>query len=185
MGGMIAYEISRQLRERGEEIAFMGLLDTHIHVSSNSTQPTDQKMLIAYLRQADRPIEHLDQMISETDLDIIPRAFAIAQQAKLVPADLSLADFQRYFEVYKANAYAASTYQPQPYSGTATLFVCQEPPVKGAIAKQTNIDRWRSLVHHLELYKVPGNHKSMVLPPHVDHLAAEITNCLRRALPGA
>jgi thioesterase domain-containing protein/acyl carrier protein len=183
MGGMIAYEISQQLRQRGEEIAFLGLLDTHIHIPPDVPEPADEKILVEYLRQADRPIEHLDQMISETGEDIVPKAFAIAQQAGLVPADLCLADFQRYFEVYKTNVHAAATYQPQPYSGTTTLFVCQEHPAKDAAAKQANIDRWSSLVHNLELYKVPGNHKSMVLPPHVDYLAAEISNCLRRVMP--
>jgi thioesterase domain-containing protein len=180
MGGMIAYEISQQLRQQGEEIAFLGLLDTHIHIPSNAPEPADEKILIGYLRQANRPIEHLDQMISETDEDMIIKAFALAQQAELVPADLCLADFQRYFEVYKTNARAASTYQPQPYSGTATLFVCQESPAQAAMVKQANIDRWSKLVHNLELREVPGNHKSMVLPPHVEHLAAEISNCLKR-----
>jgi thioesterase domain-containing protein/acyl carrier protein len=180
MGGAIAYEISQQLRQEGEEIAFLGLLDSYVNIPFDDPEPTDAKMLIGYLRQANGSIERLGQMISETDEDIIPTAFATAQRAGLVPADLCLADFQRYFEVYKTNVHAASTYQPQPYSGTATLFACQEHP---ATTKHANIDRWRSLVRNLELYEVPGNHRSMVLPPHVDHLAAEISNCLRRVMP--
>jgi amino acid adenylation domain-containing protein len=180
MGGTIAYEISQQLKQRGEEIAFLGLLDSY--GLSDAPEPAENALIIEYLRETDPPIEHLDQMISETDEDIIPKALALAQKAKLMPPDLCLADFQRYLEVYKVNSHAAHTYQPQPYSGTATLFVCQEPPAEGIAVARANIDRWRGLVHNLELREASGNHSNMVKPPHVNHLAAEMSSCLRRVM---
>jgi hypothetical protein len=61
---------------------------------SDDPEPAGNSVLIEYLRGAAQPIEHLDQLISETDEDIIPKALALAQQAKLAPPDLGLADFQ-------------------------------------------------------------------------------------------
>ncbi|RPI94873.1 MAG: amino acid adenylation domain-containing protein, partial [Chloroflexi bacterium] len=180
LGGTIAYEISQQLKQRGEEIAFLGLLDSQI--GSDDPKPAGNSALIGYLRRARQPIVNLDQMISETDEDIIPKAFAIAQKAELVPPDFRLTDFQRILEVYKAHSQAAFTYQLQPYSGTATLFVCQEPSAKGITAAQSNISHWTSLVSNLELREVSGNHLNMMDPPHVDRLAAEIASCLRRVM---
>jgi thioesterase domain-containing protein len=180
LGGIIAYEISQQLKQRGEEIVFLGLLDSQI--GSDDPEPTGNSALIAYLRQARPPIKHLDQMISERDEDIVPKAFAIAQKVGLVPANLRLTDFQRIVEVYKAHSHAAFTYQPLPYSGTATLFVCQEPPAKGIEATQANTHHWSHLVPNLELREVPGNHFNMMDPPHVEHLAIEISSCLGRVM---
>jgi amino acid adenylation domain-containing protein len=180
LGGIIAYEISQQLKQQGEEIAFLGLLDSHI--LSDASEPDGNSVLISYLRQAGQSIEHLEQMISETDDDIVPKAFAIAKKAELMPPDFQLADFQRILDVYKAHSHATFTYQPQSYPGKVTLFVCQEPPENGVAATRANIDRWSGLAHSLEVREIPGNHFTLMDPPHVDYLATEISGCLRRVM---
>ena len=169
MGGIVAYEIAWQLKQRGEEIAFLGLLDSG--VSFDVEEPDEAAILIEFLHLSGQPI-HLD----ETDKDLFPKAFAMAQELALVPRNLPLADFRRYVEVYKTNSLAMNTYQPQPYTGTATLFLCRDDRVTEDT--QATIACWRDLVHNLELREVPGNHQNMIFSPHVAHLASEISDCL-------
>ena len=179
LGGIIAYEISQQLMQQGEEVAFLALLDTQI--ASDAPEPDKHSLLIEYLGEIGQPIEQLNQMISETD-DVVSKAFVIMQQSKLISPDLCLADFQRYVEVYETNAHAACAYQPQPYAGSATLFISHESLATRSTETQANIDRWSGLIHNLELREAPGLHQNMFLPPYIDDLAAQISICLRRAM---
>lgn len=175
MGGLIAYEIARQLEQQGQEIAFLGLLDTSVF--TDSTQPFENPSVIEVIsHMAGQPIPHLDQILSEADdeEDAILKAFAMAQQAELMPRNVSLADIQRYVEITNTNYRAARAYRPQPYPGTAILFSSQEHDAAD-IEIEADINRWRALVHTLKLHKVPGSHEKMVFPPYVEHLGAAMS----------
>lgn len=170
-GGVIAYEMGQQLRQQGGAAALVGFLDTFA--------PT---ALREHYR--DRPVSerapiHLDVL---RRLDTKSKLQYIATKAAR-RVRKSLGTHQTYEDdggylpetivsVQTANSRAYQSYHPEPYAGRTVMFRALE---------------WNVFDHHdpelwwggladggMEIRDVPGDHLSMLRPPHVDALAASV-----------
>jgi thioesterase domain-containing protein len=73
---------------------------------------------------------------------------------------------------------AVSSYRPPPYIGRLVFFKAAERPPGDAWDTSRG---WPHLVTGgLEVYEVPGDHRSMFLEPNVETLAAHMMNCFSR-----
>jgi thioesterase domain-containing protein len=88
----------------------------------------------------------------------------LAQRAGLGPE--GAAEVRRLVEVCKAHLIAAARYRPAPYAGPIVLF----RPGRGRSDK-----RWQTLCSRMVVERVPGDHYSLLSPPHVDDLANRLT----------
>lgn len=70
-----------------------------------------------------------------------------------------------------SNAQAAYHYVPQPYGDRITLFKATEP---AAVFGQEPTLGWSALAKDVQLHQVPGNHLSLLKPPHVQTLAQQL-----------
>ena len=79
---------------------------------------------------------------------------------------------EQLFAVYRANYQALRMYQPQPFHFCTALF--------SAAARDTQrLQSWQQLgPNDMVIYPLPGDHYTILAPPHVDLLAAQLQACM-------
>jgi amino acid adenylation domain-containing protein len=169
-GGLVAYEMAKQLLADGEEVAFLGILDsTHApYLTRPSTYPLF--MITRFLNQK--------ILRKKFPLGMAPLKRAMR---KFSPDD-KLGN--RIYEVFTTHNYARVKYVTTPYPGKITLF-----NTKGSRGDFSR-DQWKAVAAGgLAIVTVPGVHagagvdlkegeSSFVMEPHVRVLAHKINESL-------
>ncbi len=177
LGGLVAFEIARQLKHQGEHITLLALIDSCPPSIIPREPENNAALLLKFLREdlnlcdLDLTLEQLQQL--ETNEQLI---YVVKQALKqnLVPEDFDLAQALDLLTIQKLNTQALHNYQPQFYSGSIVLLKASETDADFESA-------WNELVESIETYLVPGNHQNMVRPPHVQILAQKLQKSLDRA----
>ncbi|MER8798701.1 amino acid adenylation domain-containing protein [Mesorhizobium sp. M0984] len=191
MGGSIAWEMACQLRDAGDEIAIVGLLDAkalHKHdenttgrchrLLGNTPIPdwlSEQVIILSFLfpalKKHWRKLKPIKRQRQATAL------FDFGRQAGHVP-DMGETQLDHILTVAEANRIALRDYTPRPNDSRSVLFVAK----KGlrTSTNQPNGDLgWKQFARgRLEIHEVPGDHYTMVAPPHVSVLAKKLGNYL-------
>lgn len=173
MGGMIAFEIARQLELLDEPVRLLGMVDTPAPQdpkSATANQLDEAQMLVDFLRDlSGSPTPDL-LPVSTNELRQLPiaqqheRIFAAAQQMKLLPQDFREETFFALIKVFRANAQAMLSYIPEEIRGNICLFQAQEA-IEGF---SNSYSAWAALTKgQLENIPIPGNHFDLIYPPHV------------------
>jgi amino acid adenylation domain-containing protein len=156
MGGMVAYEIARQLRKQGESIGLLAMMDTHspdLHASAARTR------LLAPIRMVLSPFGTARRAL---DAFRISRARASGQ-----PLPHAL----RHREIERVHHRALAAYRPQPYEGPVLLFRVSEPRRS---RRHTEALGWEGHVDgSIEVIELPGNHDSLIEQPELLHRLRE------------
>jgi thioesterase domain-containing protein len=193
-GGIIAFEMANQLRERGQEIALLALLDPTSVDSGKSHIGTA-------LFDSDDPATLIDQIIGLSGLDFPPQQEAFRQlrrddqlksiveqgrAAAILPPDVGPENVIKWLRGLKAKLIAARNYAPRIYPGRVTLFQPGAEPdadSRGRTATPASHKGWDKLSSEpVDVYIVPGTHHTMVLEPHVRVLAERLGACIREAV---
>ncbi|MBE9065655.1 alpha/beta fold hydrolase [Leptolyngbya cf. ectocarpi LEGE 11479] len=189
-GAYVALEMATQLRQQGQRVAKVVLLDTPPLSTNKLTNLVDLTTFFltssaphiwpyvadyAHLRLAGEPSAQAPDLWTFMGLltpDNIARL--IEQESRLMtfrqPA------LQGLLQVIQANTEAMLNYQPKPYPGKITLF--HADPVFGN-NRQDAVTGWlKFAMQGTEVYKIPGHHFSLLRSPHVETLARKLNNCL-------
>jgi thioesterase domain-containing protein len=183
MGGIVAYEMARQLEAEGAEVALLALMD-----SAPRAGGVDDADELSLLRDF-----ALDMGLAADEVKVAPEELAglgleerleyllgRAVAAGVLPPDADTDEVLRLFEVFKANVFAMQSYAPPPTGVAVTLFRAQEHDDAGRDA----LVGWpRGL--RAEVRGVPGSHFTLVREPHVRVLAEELGASIDRALAPA
>lgn len=159
-GGLVAYEIARQLTERGENVAFLALFDTapgHVKPQTSS--------LLKSLRRPTRKFIFSD----------LPRGVykGIRRRWRGLRVPNSLK------KVFFANTRAAEAYALRPYKGKITLFRATEKSLRAA---SNPYAAWRDLaMGGLEFQDIPGDHYGVLVEPQVGVFAERLKACIEEA----
>ncbi|MFE5947239.1 type I polyketide synthase [Streptomyces sp. NPDC056480] len=170
MGGIIAYEMARQLHEQGEVVALLAMLDS----PSPGYFPTDltgPEAIIRYLLNLDA----LDDTQVANDLRrLSPPAMAdyLIEHGtfahKYFPRE-SRDEVARFLRTFDANTRAMSDYRPGRYSGDILFLRAQtsDPYLP------RNLDTgWHQLAGGtVTVHDVPGNHITMNFTPNIEKSA--------------
>lgn len=170
MGGIVAFEIARRLRAVGEEVAFLGLIDTEAPGSS-ARQGEDRELWRLFAGSLRIPWRDADWEILR-DLSDDARLVRLAESGRRhgsLPVELSLAELQRLFRVFRCNVRAMWSYRGGGYPGRVTLFRSMDVP-----DGYDPLYGWNAFVDELELEPIPGDHFTMMARPHLDVLAARL-----------
>ena len=92
----------------------------------------------------------------------------------------ALAELRGLWRVFSRNLRASHAYQPQQYPGRLVLLRAAEGPREG-------LERdlgWGALASEVEVLEVPGDHFSLIAPPHVERLAERLRELLERTPAG-
>lgn len=179
-GGITAFEIARQLREAGEEIAALVLLDTPLPQRPLLSRGDRLRMKLAQLREGGfaYPVTWARNRIRWE-----------IQKRRAVEFETSTTEFHN--EAIRAGFIAAiGAYRVENWAGPMTLF---RPPLSrrfkvggGRFVSEEReyVDPhngWLPYVPTIDVIEVPGDHDSMVLEPNVRVLSAQMRRVLDEA----
>ena len=182
MGGVVAFEMARQLEAAGEEVGLVTLIDSFAPQAQADAGTDEMALLLGFAQDMGLRPEHVDaaSMSQFMEFGIDERLAFILQQATrqhLVPPGVELADIYRYFNVYRTNTRAMTTYVPQPQNIRVALFKANE-----RITTSSDTMGWKELVaEDFEMHVVPGNHYTTLREPNVRVLAEHLKACVARA----
>ena len=183
LGGLVAFEMARQLAQKGRSVALLALLDVEAREEEDARHPAEQFLEdLAGQTGKDAPSAKrfftLPRDQSLTD-ELWAEVLEQARMADVIPPDMGARQIRDLSRAFMANARAAQGYVPQPYAGRVTLFKADERP---ALAAPTVDLGWSELcAGGLEVQVVPGNHYTMLRQPHVQVLAERLKVCLELA----
>ena len=176
MGGLIAFEMARQLAAEGQETELLALIDALPPETADA--PATVEELVASFAQDMARLLGSNAGISPEELRSLPEQEKLAhvvrlgQTAGLLPADFGLARIEPLFATFAANLQASRAYVPEPYTGRLTLWVSEATAASRAAA----LDAWSRLVPAgLDRTILPGDHYSLLRRPEVERLARELT----------
>ena len=183
-GGLVAWEMGRQIVERGEEVAFLGLLDTRGPGFPPSLLAGDW----AYrLRQRwEFHIGNLSVLDARGKLSYVASRGRVALARVWRRAASGAAQVVRRWRgglsgaahrSYHAARRARRGYTPRPYPGRVVLFRAKVQP--GGF--DDPLLGWGGLASGgIEVHEIPGAHVSIMAEPRIRALAQAIRSCLER-----
>ena len=179
-GGLIAYIIARKLAEKGEETAFLALLDTYLPNARRHVSPT-QWLHAHYRKWKALPASEKGRYILTRVRNIAKggvrkaKLILLSRQTRKVGADRGNHDLG--ISNQDINALNLRSFRPEPYNGNAVLFRT-ELPVSFDPAVH---DEWQNLIlGDLEICDIPGGHVEIMEEPIVQNLAVLLTEHLNR-----
>jgi len=183
MGGVVAFEMARQLRGEGEEVAGLSLIDSAVPSPDLEKNLDDTALLVGFAQTMGLRTEHVDIAPDElAELDTEAKLALIMNWARKeypLPVEVELSDMQRYFNVYRANIRALARYSPQRQRVRITFFKAE------AHASQNGKDEtmgWNALTDEkVEVAVIPGDHYTLFGGPHIGVLAEQLQAWLNKA----
>ena len=177
-GGVIAFEVAQQLRAAGEDIDLIAAIDTRAPIPANMPQSADDATLLSWFardlavpsgKTLDIPAEELRALGADAAFDhILARASAIGVLAE----GADRAQVLRYFAAYLANGIALQTYTPGPVELDLLLLRAVDESADYGPSLG-----WENLVKgSLTVVDVPGDHNSVMYPPHATAVATAIAH---------
>jgi thioesterase domain-containing protein len=180
-GGLAAFELARQLREAGEEVELLAILDTGPGVEDGgAAEPEvmengDNTGWLLTIAEYVKGLRGKDLGVTAADLKPLdPEAqlrFFVErlQRAGITHGGDSLAQLRRLLRVYKTNVRAYRRYVPRPCAGTITLIRASEAHFDPELGPDLG---WEKLSPHpIDRQTVPGDHITLLAEPHVRTLA--------------
>ncbi|HVU87655.1 MAG TPA: condensation domain-containing protein [Pirellulales bacterium] len=171
-GGVIAFEVARQLRDQGDEVALVGLIDAGIPSADRQFDENDLVPLLQMMfpgedaatlrRLRDLPIDKQVEYFQER-----------AANARILLAGATPHGARAVFDVFEANMRAVVEYRPQPLSAPLLVIRATEQSTPMHADPDLGWGPWAQ--GGLTTVEVPGGHLTMLEPPAV----AKLANVLR------
>ena len=169
LGGVVAFEMARQIRALGEEVGLLALLDTTVPIGRSQPGEDD---LSGREYGLDLTLDQLAGLDPDAQL---PYLWEHVRRLGLVDADTPLPLAQKLLDdlkrLFAHHVRLATAYEVRPYPGRIALFRPTEAPV----AIEGPADRgWGRWADEVEVVQVPGHHHTMVKEPHACVLARQL-----------
>jgi amino acid adenylation domain-containing protein len=177
MGGVIAFEMARQLEMEGERVQLLALIDSHLPQDSDRREQVDEhdllRMFVADLEGVTGAslrfsLDDVRRHSLEESLEVLLQK---ARDLAIVPDELGLPELRGLFDLYRTNLSALITYEPKPYAGTVTIFSSNTSDSDPALD-------WTPFATNVEVNVIEGDHYSIVNGPSVKVLAASLREML-------
>jgi thioesterase domain-containing protein len=159
LGGIVAYEMARQLLMGGETVSLLVLFDTY------ATNP--------------KPVTLVDLLTQPAQLRL--RKVPEELRRKVRRTMIAWRSPDHLKKVMRTNAQAAEHYRLRPYTGKAFLLRAGD----SWVVKDDPYAKWSELVDELETIEIGGAHMDILREPQVGTLAECLKNCINNAGAGA
>ncbi|MGI8509198.1 MAG: non-ribosomal peptide synthetase [Gemmatimonadaceae bacterium] len=191
LGGVIAFETAQQLCAQGQQVAFVGLVNTWMP----ATSVPGRQWLVLFLQRA---VHHARAAVRQDAAPVhqyLLRRLRAVRQARRRNRLAEAAELQAQNSavvnavagtagddaILRATVRMASKYVPLPFGGAVHVFVSEEPDLEGVSARIDPRRAWHRVSAGCELIAVRGGHDEMLSPPLVDLFANDFGRCLREA----
>jgi thioesterase domain-containing protein len=193
-GGIAAFEIARQLIERGEEVRLLALLDTYPPGKFHPELNRGEILLILGREAAaqaglevDLSAEHLRAFSFQDQCSWILEKL---KTARLLPLDADLSAVYRYVDGYRKRLRFVLDYRPDRYPGRIALFRASEwdSEFRAAIISKSEHDvalraitedttyGWnRFSTKPVEVYEVSGTHGTLLTEENLPLLSQQLS----------
>ena len=183
MGGVVAFEMARQLRAEGNEVAGLWLIDSAVPTADTEKNVDEMALLTGFAQNIGLRADHVavspDKLLELSTDEKLALILNWARQEHLLPLNIELAEIQRYFNVYCANVLALSRYSPRAERVRVTLFKAEEHVTQNGKGAALG---WDALTEEeVEVRVIPGNHYTLLSEPHVGVLAEHLQAWLNKA----
>jgi acetoacetyl-CoA synthetase len=178
LGGMIALEMARRFRASGEEVEFLGIIDSDVHESSlprGERFPLEAKrflrrLLLAAVAPRAKLVPFLRRLAHRIDSRI--PAPPSRRSGPVLPTLQRAQDGM--WEAYRA-------YRPTPYDGSAVFFRAQDRRLRFLDPHPAaSLRVWSSAVRGgLTICSVPGDHTNCLLEPYVSEFVERLQAILK------
>jgi thioesterase domain-containing protein len=187
MGGIVAFEMARQLTSLGEHVTLLALFDSKIpNLDERQIAADETALLWSFARDLGLQHKRLrdlpdDLFASQPDVQE-RRLFELAKTAGMLPANTEIAQVRKLLQVFKTNVRAMCGYVPREYAGTVRLYKARDEAARDLADPRLG---WgETAARGLEIHTIPGTHYTIMREPHVRTLAAQLRDCLRQADEG-
>jgi aspartate racemase len=189
-GGIIAFEMARELRRAGEDAALTALIDTNlpgaIYLPSGKEKMSELREkfktegLSWLLRKSGETVyykwsDFTDRCRHLYTLNLL-RLYTIRSGTSRLPV------FLKEFTANNQNDEAFRNYQPQPFEGNVTLFKSQERFYDDHVFSDPQYGWGKIALGGAEVLDCPGNHFGMLAEPHVRTLAMKLMQSIEKSL---
>lgn len=185
LGGTIAFEMACQLRDLGEQVDLLALLDAY-PFGHYKLQPNANSRTYLARRFAKKMKCHFDNLLHLKGKE---KFTYLVDKAQFAPAKIKQQLWQRAYRLRRFNRalpatlrnieglnfLAAREYVPRIYPGRVTLFWAS-----GDLTTSFDLlDGWRTLASGgVDVHEISGNHINIVKEPQVGALADQLRACL-------
>ena len=189
LGGIIAYEMARQLAARGRRPDLLVILDT---LAPDPARPVQEALLEqvdlsdppAFLQALERALRleipvsaaELEPLTADRQLELILGA---AKRAHAVPEELELGDVTHALEGFRRLMRLRRNWAPRPYPGDLVLVRSRDlegwlPPEAREVRAEPALGWDRLATGGVEIHTLPGTHHTLLGEPHVAAVAERL-----------
>jgi thioesterase domain-containing protein/acyl carrier protein len=188
-GGVVAFEMARQLKHRHGQVAHVTLLDTWappLNQTSKQYEPDSAELLSRFLDDlagiSGKVLEvHRDYL---RQLDMQAQLKFVLDQAirlNLLRPDMEISQFASLFEIFARNARAFLAYAPPPLELGTRLMLFRASEGKDELRDGPTLGWDQICADGIEIRNVPGDHYTTLTGANVRTLAEQLKTCLDAA----
>ncbi len=194
-GGIVAYEMARQLQAEGEAIALLALINSDPPNSAYARFRLTPRSSVKFILNAGRKLLHVLPHSCDWWIGVLHwKARLLCQRLRRVAGRNPLAmpdaeNLERWVNLsgyskdqrrlWATHIKALTSYQPKPFTGRVTLF---RSPLHLLYCSFARDYGWGEFVSGgIDLHIVPGAHDSIMEEPYVGRLADRIAATLEKA----
>lgn len=188
LGGVVAFEVARQMEAQGLEVEKLLLLDTYCRGSlvpkrslgeliaalRHRLATMDRRARVGWLARLAAAKLSIRFSITTEQIKTLRRFFKTTRPPA-IPADRAAA----VTRVEAAALRAARQYRPGPYAGRVTIFQVEFWDYAYLFKKRDPFSGWGSVARgDLQVITIPGVHELVLKEPNVSAVAEKIRTCL-------
>ncbi|MDA0638067.1 amino acid adenylation domain-containing protein [Nonomuraea sp. MCN248] len=178
IGGNIALEVARRLRERGERVPLVVLFYSDADEPVLRASLEDDAVLLTHALAGGKVQVDLSELHRmDADERLLAVVDAAARADTLQPDAADLRQARRFVTVFRANAHAVGYYRHAPYDGDVLLY---SPAREGVPPDDMG---WRAVVTgRLRISPIHGERFTVMYEPRVARAAAEVRSSIDNGL---
>lgn len=189
-GGVVAFEIAQQLRNQGEEIELLALIDTPGSGQRSRRLTTEDEILkyiidsdyedagISVIELAQRSWDEKLEYCKERVIKARAKADIVAEENSRLVLSYSVEQARRFVLLFENNVTAHWKYQPKPYPGRLVFFRAQNRR-EGHDPLYPERPWTEVATRGVDLYVTPGDHITMNYMPNVNEIGLILKKYLK------
>jgi amino acid adenylation domain-containing protein len=166
LGGILVYEMARQLKAMGKEISMVGVIDTY---ASTGEDLTDKKQLLKKVARQFNKVPFFTKSLLKYPTEtlsyqktILSRKLKGALKTETTDRQFELSAYEA--EIYERYSTALSKYKLVPVDIKVTLFRAKK---RLYFLDDNEYLGWKTFAKEgVKIFEVPGDHKTFLYPPH-------------------
>ncbi|QSQ15806.1 non-ribosomal peptide synthase/polyketide synthase [Myxococcus landrumensis] len=184
LGGVVAFEMARELERQGQRVEQLVLLDSFAPGDEALAREPDGALLLAGMAMdlartaGAEPTLRPELLMGLADEEQIARVAQHARASGWLPPEVRDVDLRAWRDVTRANLRALSTYRPGPYGGGPVTLLRAKDAKRERVVDTSH--GWSRFIapDQLTVVDVSGDHYSLLRAPHVDVLATRLASLL-------